>query len=197
MICIHVVGQSRFGSPWGVINLTKWNRLTWDQHGGQKSRDQCDASVIILECLQRKSWGNSESLSSCQLESSKYTMEMHSRNAGWWKIMPKGKMKMPKSLTQPCQACPLAIWWQNATGPKVRYSLGDTKWETASSPLGKGKLWGCYHILLGFQLSCMSKPLSILKHISISHTSNSTFREKKLVSDILNKRTNFTAVGRD
>lgn len=56
MICIHGVGESRCGSPWGVINLTRWNRLTWEQHRGQKSRAQYGASVIILECLQSNSW---------------------------------------------------------------------------------------------------------------------------------------------
>lgn len=65
--------------------------------------------------------------------------------------MPKGKMKMPKSSAQPCQTCLLAIWWQKVTGPMVAYSLDDVKWETASSPLGKGTLLGCHHVLLGFQ----------------------------------------------
>ena len=59
---------------------------------------------------------------------------------------------MPKSSAQPCQACPLPIWWQKAAGPTVGYALDDTKWETASSPFGKGMLLGCHHILLDFQI---------------------------------------------
>lgn len=147
MICIH-----RESHGLGVLGA--WgagpNGMSWsEKNTGPKGQGSYDV-VPNSECIQRNSWGDSESLNTCQLES-KYTMGMHSRIAGWWKIMPKGKMKMPKSSAQLCQARPLALCWPKTPGPRLGYSSDNTKRETASSPLRR-KLLGSVHMLLGFQI---------------------------------------------
>lgn len=60
-------------------------------------------------------------------------------------------MKMPKSSAQPCQACPLPVWWQKAAGPMVGYALDDTKWETAFHHLEKGRFWAVITFFLIFR----------------------------------------------
>lgn len=38
IICIPRVRESRFGSPWGVMDLARWKALTYEEHGDRRAR---------------------------------------------------------------------------------------------------------------------------------------------------------------
>lgn len=140
---------------------------TW----GQKSEAWYDASTYSSEGLQREWLVKFWKFIILPAWIFQIYQGMHSRIAGWWKIMPKGKMKMPKSSSLPCQACPLAIGVQNTAWPMGGQSSMMHSGEFTSK---KGEASGLSSHFLGFQIWYIRKPLLILKHTSISHANNST-----------------------
>lgn len=171
------------------MDLTKWNGLAREDHGGQ-SKVCCEA-LLVQSAFRGIS---SETWKAYHLASSDFP------NIPWqcmprWQAEENSCQRKYENAQVLRSALPGMSSGGNMTQGQWSERLGWCKWDRGSSLLGKGAGLGHLTFFLVFRCDMCNKPLIYFTHLL--HMQMVLPFEKKISFDILNQRTNFMAVGGD